>query len=200
MKPVVFAALLILSSGVLVWTPAQAVPPGCTEIGTQERDILAGTSGPDKICGLGGRDYSHGNAGNDTVLGGGDDDTLVGGPGRDRLLGGPGRDRLFAIDSRTNDLVKGGAGFDRCYIDKGDKVRSCEEIRRVNTAPDDMAAILALQVAFLGVVKLGEQYQEDAITGPTGATGPPGPPGTDRPPFPACPSPVDATPQPCPDA
>lgn len=160
MKPAVFAVLLLLTFGV-IWTPAQAVPPGCTEIGTPDRDAMAGTDGPDKLCTLGGPDYVHAGPGNDTIIGGADNDTLVGGPGRDVLRGGPGHDRLFSIDSRPGDVTKGRSGSDHCYVDDGDRVRGCEDVNRVGTSAAVDATIQALSNALFGLAVLGEDAQEE---------------------------------------
>ena len=79
--------------------PGTPNPRGCTIMGTQGPDFLAGTSRRDVICGLGGNDHIHagrgndvvyGDAGNDDVEAHGGDDRVYGGVGRDLLDGGPG--------------------------------------------------------------------------------------------------------------
>jgi hypothetical protein len=43
------------------------------------------------------------------------------------LIGGPGNDRLHAEDGDGLDEVRGGTGYDRCFIDVGDEAIGCEE-------------------------------------------------------------------------
>jgi Ca2+-binding RTX toxin-like protein len=178
---------------------SEALPANCTEVGTPARDILAGTSGPDRICAQGGDDYVHAAGRRDVVFGMAGRDTLVAGGGRDILKGGGGGDKLFAIDQRAgNDVVYGGPGDDQCFVDRRDRVHGCEHVHRVSTSRAADATIAALERAILGESLLGEEFQEDAaIPGPVGPPGPPGPPGTGGPPFPNCPSPVDASPVAC---
>jgi hypothetical protein len=184
-------ALGLWAFGAFVLT-SEALPANCTELGTQDRDILAGTPGPDRICALGGGDYVHAGGKRDVVFGMAGGDTLVAGGGRDTLKGGSGRDKLFAIDQhKGNDVIYGGPGDDQCFIDRRDQVHGCEHVHRVGTSKAVDATIRALEQAILGESLLGEEFQEDAIQG-----GEPGGPG--GPPFANCPSPADAKPTPCP--
>jgi acid phosphatase type 7 len=129
----------------------------CTITGTDSADVLRGTSKGDVICGLGGNDRIRGLGGNDMILGGlgndrvvggsGNDrlygnagrdilrgqsgrDRLVGGAGRDHLYGNAGSDRLFALDGKRGDRISGGGGRDRALIDRGDRIRLIERLRR----------------------------------------------------------------------
>ncbi len=45
---------------------------------------------------------------------------------KDRLYGGDQGDKLLANDRDGRDVLRGGAGRDRCYGDPGDRFRSCE--------------------------------------------------------------------------
>ena len=117
----------------------------CTISGTDGADVLVGTSGPDVICGLGGddlisglggadtlqggdgKDILDGGPGGDTLDGGADADTIEGGPGPDTFLAGPGNDVMRAWDGRR-DVVNGGAGTDRAWLDRGlDRAISVEQ-------------------------------------------------------------------------
>jgi hemolysin type calcium-binding protein/calcineurin-like phosphoesterase family protein len=129
----------------------------CTISGTNGRDVLRGTSGRDVICGLGGNDRIRGLGGSDVILGGlghdrisggrGNDrlygnagrdllrgqsgnDQLVGGAGRDRLYGNAGRDELSTLDGKRGDSLSGGRGRDRATVDRGDRTRLIERLRR----------------------------------------------------------------------
>jgi hypothetical protein len=121
----------------------------CTIAGTARKDRLVGTRKRDVICGLGGNDRILGRGGNDLILGGKGNDRASGGNGRDRLYGNSGRDRLYgnkgrdrlyggngvdrlntASNRRRGDYVSGGKGRDRATVNKGDRVRSIERIRR----------------------------------------------------------------------
>jgi Ca2+-binding RTX toxin-like protein len=45
----------------------------------------------------------------------------------DRLHGGGGPDKLLANDRDGRDVLKGGAGRDRCFGDPGDRFVNCEQ-------------------------------------------------------------------------
>ena len=81
---------------------------------------MTGTAGPDVLRGLGG---------NDTLLGVGGADILIGGSGSDRLAGGPGADLIRARDG-VRDVIDCGAGRDIAVVDRRDRVKNCEVIRR----------------------------------------------------------------------
>ena len=61
---------------------------------------------------------------------------------RDRLEGGDRGDKLLANDFDGRDVLRGGAGRDRCYGDAGDVFRNCEVERRVgpDAAADNFAS------------------------------------------------------------
>ncbi|MDT7561306.1 MAG: hypothetical protein QOI68_5786 [Pseudonocardiales bacterium] len=92
-----------------------APPPGG---GTAGDDLLNGTAAGETICGLGGNDTINGLGGHDTLNGGDGNDTLYGAGGNDRLNGGKGNDRLF------------GAGGNDTTVDKKDRTRGCEKVKR----------------------------------------------------------------------
>ena len=99
------------------WQPLGPAPKGCTLWGTSGNDLLVGTDSRDVICGLGGDDTLIGLGGDDTLAGGDGNDYLAGGLGRDRLIGGPGDDTFDARDGGFSDLVQGGDGFDKAFVD-----------------------------------------------------------------------------------
>jgi hypothetical protein len=135
--------------GVVVRSPARetSAPPPLAIGGSGASDHIDGTAGADRvnagagddrvsgggggdlISGGGGDDRIRGDAGNDRLSGGLGADVLYGGSGRDTLLGGPGNDTFYAADG-DRDLVVGGAGFDRAYVDRRDVVRGVERIYR----------------------------------------------------------------------
>jgi Ca2+-binding RTX toxin-like protein len=139
------AAMLLTVSLFLVRGAHATMDAGssCTITGTPAADLLFGTPGRDVICGLGGNDMLEGNGGNDVLKGGGGNDLLVGGEGSDLLFGGPGADKLqgghgrdvsFGGDGndtfyewdRFADRLDGGAGTDRGWKDKLDRVTRIE--------------------------------------------------------------------------
>ncbi len=123
---------------------------GCDaeKLGTQGNDRLNGTGAADLIFGLGGNDRIGGRGDDDCLIGGRGNDRLAGGSGWDRLTGGRGRDRLvggggknrydagpgndvvYAANNRA-ELVSCGTGRDRARVDRADRVRGCERVRRV---------------------------------------------------------------------
>ena len=99
--------------------------PLCTQYGTNGDDVLTGTPGDDVICGLRGNDRLRGLGGHDVLLGGDGDDILVGGAGDDWLFGAFGTDRIYARDGES-DVVNGGPGVDRAWVDPVDQVSEIE--------------------------------------------------------------------------
>jgi hypothetical protein len=184
-------AMLLLGSVLPV--PSTLAAPGCTFVGSNERDVYAGDRRREVVCLLGGNDYSHGNGGRDRIRGGNGADSLVGGAGRDNLKGGPGEDRLFATDQRANDVVRGGAGADRCFADRGDVVRGCESVHRGNVA----GTTEALTTNSFQVTAIAEEALESPTPLPGDGTNPTQPPGAI---FPPCtpPPPGMTSPAPCP--
>ena len=88
----------------------RVAPAGCTQVGSQGDDRLAGTSGDDMLCGMGGADVLIGRGGKDRLLGGSGNDLLKGGVKSDRLIAGGGKDRLLGAGG--SDVLRGGAGPD----------------------------------------------------------------------------------------
>jgi Tol biopolymer transport system component len=104
--------------------------PLCTQYGTNGDDVLTGTPGDDVICGLRGNDRLRGLGGHDVLFGGDGDDVLVGGSGPDWMFGAFGNDRLYARDGEA-DVVNGGPGIDRAWIDANlDQVSETERLER----------------------------------------------------------------------
>ena len=88
-----------------------------TTAGTDERDVLRGSSSDDIAEGGAGRDVLFGNQGFDDLSGGDDRDLLFGGLGDDLLSGGGGNDRIRAGEG--NDIVSGDEGRDLIDGDAG---------------------------------------------------------------------------------
>lgn len=103
--------LALMASGV-----ALAVNKSCQSTpcdGTNNDDVLheRTDAGPDNIRGFGGQDLlDANNRFND----------------RDRLRGGDRSDKLLANDRDRRDVLRGGAGRDRCFGDPGDRFVNCE--------------------------------------------------------------------------
>ena len=116
--------------------------------GTDGNDTLSGGDGNDKLFGAGGKDKLKGGNGKDKLVGGDGNDTLDGGAGKDSLDGGRGNDKLAGgKDTNTykagagNDSVSarngkketvdcGSGSKDSATVDRNDKVKSCETVRR----------------------------------------------------------------------
>jgi Tol biopolymer transport system component len=92
-------------------------------------DVLNGEAGNDCLEGGAGNDRLNGGAGNDRLLGGGGRDVLIGGPGRNAYVAGPGNDRVNARNGRR-ELINCGTGRDTARVDRRDRVRGCERVRR----------------------------------------------------------------------
>jgi hypothetical protein len=119
-------------------------------------DVLTGTPAAELICGLAGDDRIRGLAGDDRLWGdacnakveGAGDDTLSGGAGNDKLWGAGGNDKLdggsgrnsysggsgndtIAASNGVRETVDCGAGKkDYARVDRTDKVRGCEKVKR----------------------------------------------------------------------
>lgn len=92
-------------------------------------DVVDGGRGPDNLKGQRGADRFRGDSGQDDIRGNGGRDVLNGGAGRDRLLAGRDRDLIRAADG-TRDVVRCGRGRDRAIVDRRDRVRGCERVKR----------------------------------------------------------------------
>jgi Ca2+-binding RTX toxin-like protein len=122
---------------------------GCdaVRLGTKRSDTLNGTAAADLISGLGGNDLIRGRGDDDCLIGSSGKDRLFGGPGYDRLTGGTGADALVGgsgvnrydagagndvVNARNGraELVSCGSGRDRARVDRSDRVRNCERVKR----------------------------------------------------------------------
>jgi Ca2+-binding RTX toxin-like protein len=106
--------------------------------GLQGNDSLDGGTGNDKLTGSEGNDKLIGGAGRDTLIGATGKDKLSGGAGNDKLDGGPGpntysggggNDSINAANGKR-ETVNCGAGRDSARVDKTDRVKGCEKVRR----------------------------------------------------------------------
>jgi Ca2+-binding RTX toxin-like protein len=101
--------------------------------GSAGTDTLSGGRGNDRLFGGNGNDKLSGNAGKDLLDGGKGNDRLTGGAARNSYKGGAGNDVLSARN-RKRDAVDCGAGKkDKATVDRVDKVRGCEKVKRAKT-------------------------------------------------------------------
>lgn len=101
----------------------------CVYVGTRRRDVVYGTDQEDLAVTGAGNDLLLGAGGDDVLVGGSGNDVVRGGPGRDVLVGDSGNDRFLTRDRRI-DLVSGGAGFDRAWVDRRESVVGVERLFR----------------------------------------------------------------------
>src|SRR5215213_9918054 len=125
--------------------------------GSGSNNTLSGLGGADTVKGLGGTDFLFGDPGGDGLSGGPGVDHIYGGTGVDRLngkqggdhlkdvehtpysstarskqrkvdvlIGGRGNDTLRARDG-NRDIIRGGPGYDKAYVDRVDKVKGVEK-------------------------------------------------------------------------
>ena len=125
--------------------------------GSGSNNTLSGLGGADTVKGLGGTDLLTGDPGGDELSGGTGVDHIYGGTGVDRLNGKKGSDQLKDVEHRSysstarskqrtvdvligdrgndtirardgnRDIIRGGPGYDKAYVDKVDKVKGVEE-------------------------------------------------------------------------
>ena len=110
-------------------------PDNDTLFGGRGDDLLDGGAANDVLSGGPGDDLLEGAYGRDRVLGGDGDDRIqeeiaefVPG-GRDVIDAGRGNDRIFAADNSA-DRIDCGPGRDTAAVDREDRVRHCERVRR----------------------------------------------------------------------
>jgi PKD repeat protein len=102
-------------------------------IGTDQDDIIYGTSGPDNIYGGNGSDIIYGDSGDDYIGGGNGEDIIFGEGGNDVIIGGNGRDELYGGEGddelrgeNGSDTLDGGPGADEISGDNGSDSIYCD--------------------------------------------------------------------------
>jgi hypothetical protein len=93
-------------------------------------DSLYGAGGADKIAGGDGNDNLFGGGGKDRLNGGNNNDKLNGGAGANSYKGGAGNDAIVARNRATETVNCGSGRKDSATVDKADKVKGCEKVRR----------------------------------------------------------------------
>lgn len=108
-----------------------------TVYGGAGNDFVNAAQDADRVWGGAGSDWLRGGKGNDRMWGGTGADKLVGDDGSDALRGGDHDDRVGG--GAGSDLVHAGTGrdvaacgsqVDTAYVDRADKVSSCERLYR----------------------------------------------------------------------
>ena len=99
-----------------------------TIVGSEEDDILIGTTLADLIFAKGGDDIISGSKGNDCILGGEGNDIIFGNEGNDNIFGQGGNDIIKGHSGE--DFVFGGLGLD--VIDGGEDIDTCKIIDEQN--------------------------------------------------------------------
>ena len=97
-------------------------------IGSEDDDVLTGTTLADLIFAKGGDDIISGSKGNDCILGGEGNDIIFGNDGNDNISGQDGNDIIKG--NSGEDFVFGGLGLD--IIDGGDDIDTCKIIDEQN--------------------------------------------------------------------
>jgi hypothetical protein len=101
--------------------------------GAGGKDTLDGGKGNDKLFGGLGNDILRGTGGKDTLDGGKGNDKLVGGPGVNKYTGGAGNDTVNARNKKKETVNCGAGKKDKATVDKKDKVKGCERVKRART-------------------------------------------------------------------
>ena len=96
----------------------------------QGDDVVNGGKGNDRLVGGAGKDRLSGGAGNDRLSGGAGNDTLTGGAGRNRYDGRSRQDKLNAANGRRDRIDCGAGRRDSARVDRRDRVKGCEKLRR----------------------------------------------------------------------
>lgn len=98
--------------------------------GAKGKDKLKGGAGKDALAGGKGNDRLDGGKGNDRLDGGAGNDKLIGGKGKNRYRGGSGNDTINARNRKKETVNCGKGRKDRAVVDRKDKVKGCEKVRR----------------------------------------------------------------------
>jgi hypothetical protein len=107
--------------------------------GDDGSDTLYGAGGNDKLTGGQGEDKLFGGDGNDSLSGGNGKDALDGGKGNDKITGGAdvntykggsGNDSINAKNGKKETVDCGTGKKDSASVDKADKVKGCEKVKR----------------------------------------------------------------------
>jgi Domain of unknown function (DUF4394)/Calx-beta domain/RTX calcium-binding nonapeptide repeat (4 copies) len=98
-------------------------------LGAAGADCLRGGSGDDFLSGGAGNDNMRGDAGSDLLSGGPGADVISAGSGTNLVHGGTGADRIAAAN-RVRETIRCGGGRDRATVDRRDRVKGCERVRR----------------------------------------------------------------------
>jgi probable HAF family extracellular repeat protein len=139
----------------VIWSPANKATSGNDRLtGTSARNVICGLGGNDTINGLpandtlfgdgcgvkakafdaaagaDGNDTLNGGKGNDKLYGAGGNDTLNGGPGVNTYSGGRGNDTIDARNGRKETVDCGSGKKDVAIVDKNDKTKRCEKVKR----------------------------------------------------------------------
>jgi outer membrane protein assembly factor BamB len=93
-------------------------------------DVLRGGDGKDRLFGGDGNDVLAGQAGNDLLNAGRGNDRLTGSTGTNRYAAGSGNDIVSARNGRKESIDCGSGRGDRATVDRGDKVKGCEKLKR----------------------------------------------------------------------
>jgi Ca2+-binding RTX toxin-like protein len=101
-----------------------------TVYGAAGNDKLAGDDGNDKLFGGDGNDTLSGGNGNDSLDGGAGNDKLTGGAGVNTYNGGAGNDSINAKNGKKETVNCGAGKKDSATVDKADKVKGCERVKR----------------------------------------------------------------------
>ena len=104
--------------------------PGDDQLfGQTDSDAINGGDGNDRIEGGDSADRISGGRGNDVLKSGAANDIVTDAGGSNRVDAGGGAD-VISVRNGKRDVVNCGAGKDRISADRGDKLKSCEKVRR----------------------------------------------------------------------
>jgi ELWxxDGT repeat protein len=109
---------------------AKAKPVTSAASGSGGNDTLNGGAGNDHLYGAGGNDVLNGGKGNDKLVGGSGNDKLTGGPGTNAYSGGAGSDTINARNGKRETVDCGPGKKDKATVDRRDKVKGCEKVKR----------------------------------------------------------------------
>jgi Ca2+-binding RTX toxin-like protein len=101
-------------------------------VGTSFGDTIRARGGRDRVRAGRGDDCVFGGKGKDALAGNGGGDTIGGGKGADRVNGGAGADTV-RVRGGGRDRVRCGPGEDVAVVDRKDRARDCEKLKRPRT-------------------------------------------------------------------
>jgi Ca2+-binding RTX toxin-like protein len=153
--------ILSLANMIAAAPPAPDLNPLPIVAGTENPDLLIGSSEGDSISGLDGADDLHGGKGNDLIAGGGDSDILNGDEGENLLIGGLGDDTVDLQSSYSIVAFNAGEGEDTIYAANAFTLSVGGGVQLASLSLRKEGSELVLAIGSADAIRLNRQFEAD---------------------------------------